>query len=130
MPKLTLYAYAAGQELERIAATVEERLDALVAERTWVSKDVWVVNQREPPHWDLGINLEIASSKRPKRWTDDAVEIATTLGALFETTGQKFVIGIHDATSGATKDVFTVDGDRVDSEALRDALERSVAQLK
>jgi hypothetical protein len=130
MARVTLYAYATGKDLEQIATMIEERLDALVAERTWVSKDVWVVNQREPPDWDLGINLEVPMSKRPKRWTDDAVAIATTLAALHKEIGQTFVIGIHDAKSDATKDVFTVDGQGLDSDALREVLERSVAGLK
>ena len=46
MANLTLFAYAQGTDLEPILEIVETKLDALVASREWVSKDVWVVNQR------------------------------------------------------------------------------------
>jgi hypothetical protein len=120
--KKTLFAYVQGPD-EDIVAAVEARLDALVERRKWISKDVWVVNQREPPHWDLGMNLALAAPRsRPAGWTDDVVAIATELAALHRETGRKFVIGIHDAKSDETTDIFVVDTDAPDLDGLRAAL--------
>jgi hypothetical protein len=126
MAKLTLFAYAQGIDLEGVAETVEARLDGLVGERSWVSKDVWVVNQRhegKPPEWDLGLNLALAAPRtRPAAWKDDVVAIAKALGELHRDTGRKFVIGIHDDKTDTTKDLFVVDSDTPDLEKLKTAL--------
>jgi hypothetical protein len=127
MGNRTLFAYASGADHdERIVAAVEARLDALVAGRKWISKDVWVVNQREPPHWDLGLNLALAGPRsRTASWTDDVVAIATELAVLHRETGRDFVIGIHDAKSDQTTDLFVVDTDKPDLEKLRSALTKA-----
>jgi hypothetical protein len=127
MPKSTLFAYAQGSDFETVAATVETRLDALVAERKWILDDVWVVNQHEPPHWDLGLNLTLpaAGKSRPKAWVDDLVAIANALAALHGETKRTFVIGVADA-KGDTKDVFFVDSTTPDLAKLRSAFEGAV----
>lgn len=123
MAKVTLFAYARGNDFEKDAAVVETRLDAFVAGRTWVSKDVWVVNQRFPPEWDLGLNLAVAPKKtRPKNWVDDIVAIAQELGAIHRDTGRTFVLGIHDGKNETTKDVFVVESAEPDPEKVRAAL--------
>lgn len=122
MSKQTLFAYAEGADHDAIVAAVEARLDALVADRKWISKDVWVVNQREEAAWDLGLNLVLGRG-RPAGWVDDVVAIATTLSALHRETHRKFVIGIHDGKSDTTKDLFVVDTDEPDLEKLRAALQ-------
>ena len=124
MGKQTLFAYVSGRDHDdKVVAAVGARLDALIANRTWVSKDVWMVDQREPPDWDLGLNLALAAPRsRPARWTEDVVAIATELGALRRETGRDFVIGIHDASSDTTVDLFVVDTDEPDTEKLRRAL--------
>ncbi len=129
MAKLTLYAYAQGTDLDGVASTIEERLDALVAERTWLSKDVWVVNQHDlatkagdPETWDLGVNLALAAKKtRHADWVEDLAAIATLFGALNGETGRTFVLGIHDSKSGDTTDVFFIDNPSPDLAALRTA---------
>ena len=127
MPKSTLFAYAQGSDLESLAATLETRFDALVAERKWVLGDVWVVNQKEPPHWDLGLNLTLptAGKSRPKAWIDDLVAIATALGKLHGETKRTFVMGVADA-KGDTKDLFSVDSTTPDLAKLRSAFEGAV----
>jgi hypothetical protein len=120
--KRTLYAYVSGTNHADIAAKVEARLDALVATRKWISKDVWVVNQEEPPAWDLGLNLVLPGPRSPTTWTDDVLAVATDLGALHRETGREFVIGIHDAKSDTTTDLFVVDSSEPDLEKLRAAL--------
>ncbi len=121
MGKQTLFAYVDGTQHDDVVAAVEARLDALVASRKWISKDVWVVNQREPPAWDLGLNLALAA-KRPAGWVDDVVAIANELAALHRETHRAFVIGIHDERSNTTKDLFVVDTSEPDLEKLRAAL--------
>lgn len=127
MPKSTLFAYAQGSDLESLAATLETRFDALVAERKWVLGDVWVVNQQEPPHWDLGLNLTLptAGKSRPKAWIDDLVAIATALGKLHGETKRTFAMGVADA-KGDAKDVFFVDSTTPDLAKLRSAFEGAV----
>ena len=127
MPKSTLFAYAQGSDLEKVAEVVETRLDALVAERKWVLADVWVVNQQEPPHWDLGLNLTLpaAGKSRPKGWVEDLAAIATLLGKLHSETKRTFVMGVADA-KGDTKDVFSVDSAAPDLAKLRSAFEGAV----
>src|SRR4051812_36359160 len=126
MAKLTLFAYVQGTDLDGTVATLEERLDALVASRAWVSKDVWVVNQRvaaDPPEWDLGLNLAIAPPRtRPAAWVDDVLAIAGAFGDLHRETGRSFVIGIHDEKKSTTRDLFVVDSAEPDLEKLRAAL--------
>jgi len=127
MPKSTLFAYAQGNDFDTLATTLETRLDALVAERKWILDDVWVVNQQEPPHWDLGLNLTLpaAGKSRPKAWVDDLVAIATALAALHGETKRTFAMGVADA-KGATKDVFFVDSTTPDLAKLRSAFEGAV----
>lgn len=127
MPKSTLFAYAQGSDLEKVAEVLETRLDALVAERKWVLADVWVVNQHEPPHWDLGLNLTLpaAGKSRPKAWVEDLAAIAALLGKLHGETKRTFVMGVADA-KGATKDVFAVDSTTPDLAKLRSAFEGAV----
>jgi hypothetical protein len=122
MPK-TLFAYVDGGPDAAIATAVEARLDALVDERKWISKDVWVVNQHEPPHWDLGLNLTLPKGRA--KWTDDVIAIAKELAILHRETGSRFVIGIHDAASEKTTDVFVVDTADPDLERLREACVRA-----
>ena len=121
----TLFAYVDGRDIdEKIVASVETRLDALVESRKWISKDVWVVNQHEPPHWDLGLNLTLPPSKK---WTEDVVAIAQELAVLHKETGGRFVIGIHDPSSDETTDLFRVENDTPDLEKLRAACKASNA---
>ena len=125
MANLTLFAYAQGTDLEPILEIVETKLDALVASREWVSKDVWVVNQRfegPPVEWDLGLNLAVAAPKtRPKNWLEDVTAIASALGAVHAETGRAFVMGLHDAKANTTKDLFVVDVDAPDLEKVKSA---------
>jgi hypothetical protein len=115
----TLFAYVDGRDIdEKLVAAVEARLDALVANRKWISKDVWVVNQNEPPHWDLGLNLAVPAKKNAK-WADDVVAIAKELAVLHRETKARFVIGI--AAGDETTDLFTIDSDAPDLEKLRAA---------
>ena len=126
MAKLTLFAYAQGVDLEGVVDTLETRLDALVASRSWVSKDVWVVNQRvpgDPPEWDLGLNVAVAPTRsRPPKWKDDVVAIATAFGELHRDTGLRFVIGMHDGKTDTTKDLFVIDSHTPDLVRLVAAL--------
>jgi hypothetical protein len=125
MAKRTLFAYVQGADLEDVVEALETRFDALAASRTWVSKDVWVVNQRElgdPPAWDLGLNLALSSSasgKNAAEWIDDVVAIAVAFGQWRRETGRSFVIGISDDKAGTTKDLFFIDSDEPDLEKLR-----------
>jgi hypothetical protein len=118
----TLYAYVSGRDHGDVVATVEARLDALVASRSWISKDVWVVNQQEPPDWDLGLNLALPGPRAPKQWTDDVLAIATELGALHREIHREFVIGIHEPAADQTKDIFVIDTDTPDLDKLRERL--------
>lgn len=126
MTKLTLFAYVQGIDLEGVVETLEARLDALVAGRSWVTKDIWVVNQRypgDPPEWDLGLNLAVAGPRsRPPAWRDDVVAIAKAFGELHRDTGRTFVIGTHDEKADTTKDLFVIDSDTPDLEKLVAAL--------
>lgn len=123
MAKQTLFAYVDGTQHDDVVAAVEARLDALVASRKWISKDVWVVNQREPTAWDLGLNLALPGPRsRPKQWTDDVVAIANELAVLHRETHRSFVIGIHDEQSNTTKDLFVIDTSEPDLDKLRAAL--------
>lgn len=116
----TLFAYVDGRDVnDKLVEAVETRLDALVEQRKWVSKDVWVVNQQEPPHWDLGLNLALPAKGK---WADDVIAIAKELAILHRETGGRFVIGIHDAAAEKTTDVFVVDSDTPDLEKLRSLL--------
>ena len=135
MAKRTLYAYVSGDKNgapivhdDSVVAAVEQRLDALVAARKWIAQEVWVVNQREPPYWDLGLNL-IVPTARARAVTfvdDDVVAVANELAALYRETSRPFVIGLHDAAADKTIDLFTVDSEHPDLEQLRTAIRQSL----
>jgi hypothetical protein len=123
MAKQTLFAYAQGTDFEPHVAAIEAKLDALVSSRAWLAKDVWVVNQRFPPDWDLGLNVTLPTKKtKQPAWMDDVVAIAGVLAAIHTETGTRFVIGIHDAQSDTTKDLFVVDTNEPDTKALEAAI--------
>ena len=135
MPKSTLFAYAQGSDLDAVVPVLEKRCDAFFEERKWVLSDVWVVNQHEPgdggngatAYWDLGFNLTLpAGNLRPKAWVDDLVAIATFFGKLHGETKRTFAMGVADARTGATKDVFFVDSTTPDLAKLRSAFEGAV----
>lgn len=136
MAAQTLFAYVLGTDLDAVAADLEKRFDALLAERTWALKDVWVVQQRVPEassgepavEWDLGFNLTLPA-KPPAAWADDIVAIANAFAALQKETKRSFVIGIADK-SGDAKDLFDIDGPTLDEAKLRDALEAATAKSK
>lgn len=128
MAKRTLYAYVTGDKhADTVVSAVETRLDALVANRKWASKDVWVVNQQEPPHWDLGLNLVVPTGKAAAAsFIDDVAAVATELGALHRETGSRFVLGIHDAKSDETKDIATLESDAPNLDQLRASLKAAL----
>jgi hypothetical protein len=121
--KQTLYAYLDGSDHEPVIEVIEPRLDALVEGRKWKAPDVWVVNQREPAAWDLGINLALpAAEKARTACFDDITAIVELFSALHRETKRTFVIGIADDASGTTKDLFFVRDGAPDLEELRRAV--------
>lgn len=126
MAKKTLFAYVSGSEhSDDVVKAVEAKLDALVADRKWVSKDVWVVNQKEPPYWDLGVNVAVPTGKAlSPAFLDDAVAIANALAALHDEVKRSFVIGIADGD--ATEDLLFVDSAKPELERLKSELRRSL----
>jgi len=131
MAKQTLFAYVQGTDLDGVSEALAAKFDDLVAARKWIVKDVWVVNQRvdgpsagAAAEWDLGLNLTLPTTRgKTASWIDDAVAIATAFGSLHRETGRKFVIGIHDTKADIAKDLFFIDNDSPDLNALRTALQ-------
>jgi hypothetical protein len=129
--KQTFFAYALGADHEAVVDAIERRLDALVAERAWMSKDVWVVNQREPPHWDLGLNMDLGAARtRPAGWIEDVVAIAETLAELHRETGKRFVLGVAESGTDQTQDLFTIENASPDLDALRAAFAPKAARKR
>lgn len=126
MAKKTLFAYVSGSEhSDAVVKAVEAKLDALVAERKWTSKDVWVVNQKEPPYWDLGVNVAVPTGKSlSPAFLEDAVAIANALASLHDEVKRSFVIGIADGD--ATEDLLFVDSPKPELERLKSELRRSL----
>jgi hypothetical protein len=119
MARHTLYAYADGADLEGIAATLEARFEEFVASRNWIAGRAWVVNQRhgiesctqpgdlEP--WDLGLNLELPEpGKESPGWFSDIQATAEFLAKLHSEFGRDFVIGIADAKTSVSEELFDV----------------------
>src|SRR5262249_7830537 len=131
MPLDTLYAYVDGADIEEIAADLETRFTAFIDSRRWWFGDAaWVVNRRygretctrpeDLPLWDLGLNF---SSPPPSPdlpcWFRDVEAIAGFLGALHRECGRDFVIGIANAKTGVSEDLFYVTTDLPDMAELR-----------
>jgi len=124
--KKTLFAYVSGTEhSDAVVKAVETKLDALVAERKWTSKDVWVVNQKEPPYWDLGVNVAVPTGKAlSPAFLDDAVAIADALASIHDEVKRSFVIGIADGD--ATADLLFIDSAKPEVERLKTELRRAL----
>jgi hypothetical protein len=130
MSRHTLYAYVDGSDLEAVAPILEARLEAFVSSRRWLGGKVWVVNQRHAletctqpgdlADWDLGLNIQLPEpNAEPPGWFADIETIAQFLGALHRELGRDFVIGISDAETGITEDLFYVSTTSPNVEKLR-----------
>jgi hypothetical protein len=119
MSRHTLYAYIDGADLQAVAPVLEARFKAFVSGRRWVADNVRVVNQRHgresctQPNdlvpWDLGLNLQLPDpDAEPTGWFADVETVAQFLGELHGEFGRDFVIGIADAETGITEDLFDV----------------------
>jgi hypothetical protein len=130
MPRHTLYAYVDGADLEDVATMLEARFTEFVASRQWVAGGASVVNQQhgdetctqpgDIPLWDLGLTLELPDpGTESPGWFADVESVAQFLGTLHRESGLDFVIGIADAETGITDDLFTVSTDSPDLGKLR-----------
>jgi hypothetical protein len=133
MSRHTLYAYIDGADVEAVAPVLEARFKAFVSGRRWVAGNVRVVNQRhgwesctEPNDlvpWDLGLNLQLPDpGAEPPGWFADVETVAQFLGELHGEFGRDFVIGIADAETGITEDLFDVSTISPDVGRLRSIL--------
>jgi hypothetical protein len=130
MPRHTLYAYVDGADLDDVADMLDSRFAEFVASRHWVAGVASVVNQRhgqetctqpgDLPLWDLGLNLELpAPDTEPPGWFADVEAVAQFLGALHRECGRDFIIGIADAETGISEDLFDVSTNSPDLGRLR-----------
>jgi hypothetical protein len=130
MPRPILYAYVDGSDLADIAEALEVRFAGFVGSRSWASGSASVVNQQhgpdptleagDLPDWDLGLNLELPDTgSEPKGWFADIESIAQFLGTLHRECGRDFIIGMADAETGITEDLFHVSTDSPDVGQLR-----------
>lgn len=125
MPRHKLYAYVDGADLDNVANMLDARFAEFVATRHWVAGPASVVNQRhgeetcaqpgDLPLWDLGLNLELPDpDAEPLGWFADVEAVAQFLGVLHRDCGRDFIIGIADAETGVTEDLFDVSTDSPD----------------
>lgn len=130
MPRHTLYAYVDGADLEDVAGILDARFEQFVSSRSWVAGRASVVNQRhggetctqpgDLPLWDLGLNLELPDpDTEPPGWFADVEAVARFLGTLYREYGRDFAIGIADAETHITEDLFYVTTDSPDLGELR-----------
>jgi hypothetical protein len=130
MPRHRLYAHVDGADLEAVADTLGARFAEFVATRHWVAGSALIVNHRngaetctqpgDLPLWDLGLNLELPDpNAEPRGWFTDVEAVAQFLGALHRECGRDFIIGIADAQTGVTEDLFVVSTDSPDLGRLR-----------
>ena len=130
MPRHTLYAYADGGDLDDVADMLDARFAEFVANHHWVAGPASVVNQRhgeetctqpaDLPLWDFGLNLELPDhNAEPSGWFADVEAIARFLGTLHHECGRDFIIGIADAKTGITEDLFEVSTDSPELGRLR-----------
>jgi hypothetical protein len=70
--------------------------------------------------WDLGLNIQLPEpNAEPSGWFGDIEAIAQFLGGLHRELGRDFVIGINDAQTGITEDLFYVSTTLPNVERLR-----------
>ena len=130
MSQHMLYAYVDGANLELVAPLLEAHLQAFVSSRRWAAGEVWIANQRYGPEtcsqsgdlplWDLGLNLLLPNpGAGPPGWFADVEAIAQCLGRLNGEFGTQFVLGIADAETGITNDLFFISTSAPDVEELR-----------
>jgi len=130
MARHTLFAYVDGSDLDDIADALEGRLRAFVQGRRWVAGETCVVNQRleadasctgpeDIPSWDLGLNLHLPDAgMEPAGWFADVEAIAHFLGNLHRAFGRDFVVGIGDAETGTTEDLYCISDSSPDLEIM------------
>ncbi len=121
----TLYAYADGSDLHQLESKLEVAFKQLIKSRPWVCGTPTLVNQRHAPDssvgpedlpdWDLGLNLVVPEvGNEPPGWFGDIQHIAKSLAAIWEDTGQPFVMGMYNSSTGVTEDLFHVHRSTVD----------------
>ena len=115
--------------MDDVADLLDARFGEFVESRQWVAGHASVVNQTqgetctkagELPLWDLGLNLELPDpGTESPGWFADVEAVAQFLETLHRECGRDFIIGIADARTGITEDLFDVSTDSPDLSKLR-----------
>ena len=115
----TLYAHMGGAGLEEVAESLETQFTEFIDNRKWVVGRASIVNQRYGnetfalrgwmPLWDLGLNLKLPDpGTEPPGWFADVDAIAQFLGTLHGKYGRSSIIGITNAETGISEDLFYI----------------------
>ena len=129
----TLYGYIVGVELADGERVVVDLIRTAIEAGDWHYARPCLVNQQHPageydepddlPLWDLGLNMRLPEpGAEPVGWVDDLKSVLGILAQVFVATGRDSVVGIHDATTGITDDLFSVRSPVHDFDEFRTAI--------
>lgn len=128
MSRHILYAYVDCADLEDISEPLLRRFHAFASEGLWVMHAPTVINRREDaktqggdlPLWEMGVNVLLPDpGAEPIGWFGDIERIARFACGLNVEFQREFVLGIHNAVTRTSEDLFFINEAKPDLEALR-----------
>jgi hypothetical protein len=129
-----LAAYVDGSDLDSVAPALNAAFSRFAASGAWPSKQVLVVDQRQPPDaaepgflpdWDLGLNLGLDDLPRAGDWFAGVESLVRLLQQLAADTGREFVMFMCYLSQPWRQEHLTfVGSEPVDLAWLRGAIER------
>lgn len=125
----TLFAYVDGSDLDEVEEELSQRFQRLLDGRSWSGEAIFVNVRHKPddtfgpgdmPDWNLGINLDVDLATTS--WRSDVEVLVRSLGELHRNTRRDFVVGLFDHGSGVAEDIWSIDSDSPDADALLRAI--------
>lgn len=132
MSRFVLLACVDGSDLHEVAERIRRDLDHFVASHHW-SRPTWIVDEiaqgdkslqpGDLPDWTLGLSHELPDDQASDDWFQEVEFLAVTIGGIAAASGRTFVLCLADTQGATVEDFASRNGDRVDLERLRLALD-------
>lgn len=134
MSRHTFYAYAAGKDHFFLEEVIEDQVYSFIARRSWVCRDVVVVNQcgndddpalgpDDLPEWNIGLTLSLPGpGEAIPGWFDDIKATALFFHECAIVNDYQYVLGIYDMDRRVSEDLFWIGKEMPDLSELQQIL--------